>query len=109
MKLKNMDIGTFGSAKQYKMLEFLTEKISVMDEKYSRYISSLITKINIAIKKTDSITDPQFKIYVLSLISTDLKNKINKVNYDPDGRIKTYLLNYLNAKIRNSNPQNNTK
>jgi len=98
-----MNIGTFGSVKQYKMLDFLTEKISLMDEKHKNYISSVIQDINTTIKKTELITDVQFRYYVLDLISNDFNNRINEHIFDKyEEKIHTYLKNYLYAKIKNS-------
>lgn len=98
-----MDKGTFGSINQYKMLEFLTEKISLMNEKKKNYISSVIQDINEIIKKCEKIEDISFNNYVLDLIHNNLNERIEtyiKGKYEE--KITTYLQNYLNAKIKNS-------
>lgn len=98
-----MDKDTFGSINQYKMLEFLTEKISLMDEKNKNYISSVIQDFNTVIKKCDMIEDISFNNYVLDLICNNLNERIEthiKGKYEE--KIATYLKNYLNAKIKNS-------
>jgi hypothetical protein len=98
-----MDKGTFGSINQYKMLEFLTEKISLMDEKNKNYISYIIHDINTILRKSELIGDIQFRSYVLDLIHNNLNERIEthiKGKYEE--KITTYLQNYLNAKIKNS-------
>lgn len=98
-----MDKGTFGSINQYKMLEFLTEKISLMDEKNKNYISSVIQDINTILRKSELISDIKFRGYVLDLIHNNLNERIEthiKGKYEE--KITTYLQNYLNAKIKNS-------
>jgi hypothetical protein len=98
-----MDKGTFGSINQYKMLEFLTEKISLMDDKYKNYISSVIQDINTTIKKSEIINDISFRNYVLDLIYKDFSLRIeNHVEGKYEEKITTYLQNYLSAKIKNS-------
>lgn len=98
-----MDKGTFGSINQYKMLEFLTEKISLMDEKKKNYISSVIQDINEIIKKCEKIDDISFSNYVLDLIHKNLNERIEThINGKYEEKITTYLQNYLNAKIKNS-------
>ena len=72
-----MDKRTFGSVEQYKMLEFLTEKISLMEDKYKNYLSTVIQDINIVIKKSNLIEDSDFKNYILDLINNDFSNRIN--------------------------------
>ena len=98
-----MDKATFGSINQYKMLEFLTEKISLMDEKNKNYISSVIQDINTILRKSELIGDIQFRSYLLDLIYNDLNERIEthiKGKYEE--KITTYLQNFLNAKIKNS-------
>lgn len=98
-----MDKGTFGSINQYKMLEFLTEKISLMDEKKKNYISSVIQDINTILRKSELIGDIQFRGYVLDLIHNNLNERIKThIKGKFEGKITTYLQNYLNAKIKNS-------
>lgn len=100
MKMYN---GTFGSHEQYKMLDYLTEKIALMDNKQKKYISSLIQDINDITKKSNSITDKKFKNYTLDLIHNDYSNRINKyIGERYDVNIFSYLMNYLNAKIKNA-------
>jgi hypothetical protein len=98
-----MEKNTFGSTDTYKMLEFLTEKISLMDEKNKNYISSVIQDINGLIKKSEQINDIWFNNYVLDLIHNNLNERIQthiKGKYEE--KITTYLQNYLNAKVKNS-------
>ena len=98
-----MDKGTFASVNQYKMLDFLTEKISLMDKKKKNYISSVIQDINTILRKSELIGDIQFRSYVLDLIYNNLNERIEthiKGKYEE--KITTYLQNYLNAKIKNS-------
>ena len=98
-----MDKGTFGSINQYKMLEFLTEKISLMEVKHKNYLSSVIQDINQTIKKSEMINDISFKNYVLDLIYNDLSLRIeNHIKGKYEEKIATYMENYLNAKIKNS-------
>jgi hypothetical protein len=98
-----MNKGTFGSVKQYKMLDFLTEKVSLMDEKNKNYISSVISDINSTVKKSELIEDIQFRNYLLSLIFSDFKNRINEhISNKYEEKVVTYLENYLYAKIKNS-------
>jgi hypothetical protein len=98
-----MDKGTFGSCDQYRMLEFLTEKISLMEVKSKNYLSSVIQDINNIVKKTNTIEDGEFKNYVLELIDIDLSNRINNhVKNKYEEKIFSYLMNYLNAKIKNA-------
>ncbi len=98
-----MDKGTFGSNEQYKMLDYLTEKIALMDDKQKKYISSLIQDINNITKKSNSITDKNFKNYTLDLIHNDYSIRINKfIGERYEEKIYTYLMNYLNAKIKNA-------
>jgi hypothetical protein len=98
-----MDKGTFGSIYQYKMLEFLTEKISLMEVKHKNYLSSVIQDINQKIKKCEMINDISFRNYVLDLIDNDLSLRIeNHIKGKYEEKITTYMENYLNAKIKNS-------
>jgi hypothetical protein len=98
-----MDKGTFGSINQYKMLEFLTEKISLMEVKHKNYLSSVIQDINQTIKKSEMINDISFRNYILDLIKNDLSLRIeNHIKGKYEEKITTYMENYLNAKIKNS-------
>lgn len=98
-----MNKETFGSSHQYKMLEFLTEKISSMDDKHRNYLSSVIEDINSITKKTEEIADIPFKNYVLNLIYVDLKKRIREhILNKYDKKIVSYLENYLHAKIKNT-------
>jgi len=98
-----MDKGTFGSTAQYKMLEFLTEKISLMEVKHKNYLSSVIQDINETIKKSEMINDISFRNYVLNLIKNDLSLRIeNHIKGTYEEKITTYMENYLNAKIKKS-------
>ncbi len=98
-----MDNQTFGSTTKYKMLEFLTEKMLLMEDRKRNYISSVINDINISINKCNLINDITFKNYVLDLIHNDFKIRIeNHVKGKYEEKITTYLNNYLNAKIKNS-------
>lgn len=92
---------TFGSIYQFPMLEFLTEKISLMNEKDKKYICSVIHDINLSMKKSQQIEDVSFKTYILDLIHEDFNQKIkNYIEKKHRYKITTYLLNYLNAKIK---------
>ena len=98
-----MDKGTFGSSEKYKMLDYLTEKIALMNDKQKKYISSLIQDINDITKKSNSITDKNFKNYTLELIHNDYSNRINKyIKERYEEKVFSYLMNYLNAKIKNA-------
>jgi hypothetical protein len=98
-----MDKGTYGSINQYKMLEFLTEKISLMEVKHKNYLSSVIQDINQTIKKSEMINDISFRNYILDLIKNDLSLRIeNHIKGKYEEKITTYMENYLNAKIKNS-------
>ena len=98
-----MDKGTFGSTNQYKMLEFLTEKISLMEDKHKNYLSHVIQDINATIRKCDLINDITFRNYVLDLIYKDFNIRIeNHIKGKYEEKITTYFNNYLNAKIKNS-------
>jgi hypothetical protein len=102
-KNKNMNRETFGSVINYKMLDFLTEKISLLDDKHKNYISSVITDFNLIVKKSDIITDLSYKNYILDLIHNDFKKRINEnILNEYDEKIVTYLKNYFYAKIKNS-------
>lgn len=104
-----MDKGTFGSIKQYKVLDFLTDKISLMDEKKKNRISSIISDINTIIKKSESITDIQFRNYLLDLIYKNFKTRIDEHILDKyEEKIYTHLVNYLYAKIKNSKQMQKT-
>ena len=93
----------FGSIEKYKMLEYLTEKISVMDGKHRKYLSSVIIDINTMIKKTNIIEDKSFKIFTLTLIEKHLSERLEtNIKSKYDAKIFTYLVNYLKAKIKNT-------
>lgn len=98
-----MDKGTFGSIKQYKMLEVLNEKILLMDEKKKNHISSIIQDINKKIKNSEQINDISFKNYILDLIYYSFKQRIEiYIKNKYEDKITTYLQNYLKAKIKNA-------
>jgi hypothetical protein len=98
-----MNKETFGSINKYKMLEFLTEKISLMEVKHKNYLSSVIQDINQTIKKCEMINDIYFRNYILDLIHNDLAIRIeNHIKGKYEEKIATYMENYLNAKIINS-------
>ncbi len=85
------------------MLEFLTEKISLMEVKHKNYLSFVIQDINQKIKKCEMINDISFRNYVLDLIDNDLSLRIeNHIKGKYEEKITTYMENYLNAKIKNS-------
>lgn len=97
-----MDSETYGSTIQYKMLEFLVEKVSLMDAKDKGYISSLIQDMNTTIKKCELIAVDDFRKYVLDLIHRDFIQRIEtsiKPKYEE--KITTYMECFLNAKIKN--------
>lgn len=98
-----MNKNSFGSVKEYKMLDFLTEKIGEMDDKHKNYVSSVIHDFNIIVKKANDIQDSKFKIYTLDLIYKDFLERVDQFisnRYYKD--IVTYLKNYFHAKINNS-------
>ncbi len=98
-----MNKETFGSIKQYKMLDCLIDRISLIEDKDKNYISSVIHDINKTIKNTELINDIKFRNYVLDLIYKDFKNRINEhILNKYEDKIFTYLENYLYAKIKNS-------
>ena len=97
-----MNSNTFGSSEQYKMLEFLTEKINELDDNRKNYISSLIHDINSNIKKSKDILDEDFKHYVLKIIRNDIISHIDEnLSGKYDKKIITYLKNYVYAKTNN--------
>jgi hypothetical protein len=98
-----MEKETFGSTNQYKMLDYLTEQISVMHPRRKSYICSVIANFNLAIKKTSLINDKLFRNYLIDLIHNDYKEKINEFMVDKyDEKVITYLINYFKAKKNNS-------
>lgn len=97
-----MDKDTFGSIEQYKMLDFLRQKISLMNNKDKRYISTLILRFNSIIKKSESINDILFKSYILDLIHQNFMKKINNNKSKYDEKVISYLKNYIKAKIKNA-------
>lgn len=46
-----MNKNTFGSVEKYKMLGFLVDNISPMEDKHRAYLSSVIGDINVTVKK----------------------------------------------------------
>lgn len=94
-----MNIQTFGSIEKYKMLEFLTNQISLLNNREREYISSVIIDFNTLVKKSDMIKDKSFKNYILDLIHNDFltktTNHLEKV-YSKD--IVTHLKNYFFCK-----------
>jgi hypothetical protein len=98
-----MDKETFGPTNQYKMLDFLTKKISLMDDKHKIYISSVIQDINTTIKKCEVINDISFRNYVLDLVHNNFKLRVeNHIKGKYEEKITTYLENYISAKIKNT-------
>lgn len=101
--MKIMDKGTFGSNRDFKMLGFLTERISLMEKNDKNYLSSVIYDINSTIKKTEMISDIQFRNYILNLILSDFRSRIdNHISNKYEKKVCTYLENYLHAKIKSS-------
>jgi hypothetical protein len=95
--------GTFGSAEKYKMLEFLTEKIGLMDDKHKNYLSSVIQGFNLVVKKCKCIMDISLKRYVLDLIYDDYIRRIDEhMSSKCEEKVITYLKNYIHAKIKDA-------
>ncbi len=98
-----MDKDTFGSVEQYRMLDFLTEKISLMEPKHKGYLSSVLEDINTVVRKAKIIRDPKFHDYVLDLVYADYSDRVTtNIKGKYDEKIFTYIMNYLNAKVKNA-------
>lgn len=98
-----IDKDTFGSSEKYHMLIYLTEKISMMDEKERNYISRVITDINATIKKSELIGDIGFRHYVLDLVKADFNRRIDRFIVDRyEYSVVSRLRNFLHAKVNHS-------
>lgn len=89
-----MEKNTFGDSDKYKMLIFITEKINELERNEKEYISKFISDFNKLIKDIKII---YYENYVLKLIENDYLQRIENFNYDD--KLKTYLKNYIKAKI----------
>lgn len=95
-----MDVNTFGDSKQYKMLEYLTEKIDLLDDKDKKYLSTKIIEFNNLMNQLLSVTEPKLKNYLLKLILKDYLKRIDGFKYDD--KVISYLNNYIKARIKNA-------
>ena len=96
-----MDKGTFGSSSEYKTLEFLTEKIEIMDEKKKTYISRFISDINKLSSQLKYIRDDKVKNYIVKLIKDAYNKRTDDLLEKYDEKIVSYLKNYIKAKLKN--------
>lgn len=92
---------TFGDPNQFKMLDFLTEKIVALPSNKKEYISTLLVRFNWRIKQTTLIEDEDFRMYVLHLIGWDFKKITQGLTNKYDEDLISYLENFIHAKINN--------
>ena len=121
----------FGSTEKYKMLGYLTEHINSLDKNKKEYLSTYIRNFNSRLKKFDSITDFDFKKYLLDLTLKSYFKSIDKLRKQKavdnnnkvviaykknivitvnsgesktffDEKILSYLENYIKARINNA-------
>lgn len=91
-----MDKNTFGDSEKYKSLIFITERISELEKNDKAYISKFISDFN---KLVNDIIVIGYEEYVLKLIKQDYLMRVENLKYDY--KLKAYLKNYINAKIKN--------
>lgn len=95
-----MNKSTFGSPAQYKMLEFLTEKISELSRSPKGYMMKFITNFNKIIKEVRTTEDVELRNYLVNLIRNDYNSKIDNFIFEYDINIITYLKNYIHARTK---------
>lgn len=92
---------TFGDTEQFKMLPFLTEKISELDNPNRKtYLSNFIIEFNKFINEFKTINNTTFRNKLLDLTHDTYINKTNYLIGKYEGKIITYLRNYIKAKIK---------
>lgn len=96
-KLYMMNNNTFGDPTKYRMLIYLTEKISQQDKHKKAKYSSYIEDFNRYCKKIEQIPDMQFRRFVLGLYRKELLRKTYSMYHDT--KIISYMKNYFKAKL----------
>ena len=97
-----MNENTFGDVEQYKMLPFLTEKINELENANRKaYLSQFIIEFNTFINKFESIQDIDFRCILLDMVWDSYYNKTNYLIGKYEGKIVTYMRNYIKARVNN--------
>lgn len=91
-----IDKNTFGNTEKYKMLIYITEKFDELDLNKKAHFSKFISDFN---KLINNIKISKYDNYILSLIQNDYLMRVENLEYD--NKLKTYLKNYIKAKIKN--------
>lgn len=92
-----MNKNTFGNSDKYKMLIFLTEGINQLDLNKKQYLSNFIHHFN---KIVNSLQNAKHRDYLVKLIKNDYNKRIDEMIIDL--KLKSYMKNYINAKINNN-------
>jgi len=96
-----VDVGTFGSPIQYKMLKYINEKIIDIDSNKAHSISLFINSLNKLCKKLQLINDSSLFYLVLTSIRKECYTKISNWKGEYDVKFLSYLKNFVCAKLRN--------
>lgn len=94
-----MNPETIAPSKKYKMVTALSDKIDLLTKNEKNYVLSIINDFNFLIKNNKNvIKDP----YISKLILDDWFLKVDKI--DIDINVRTYLKNYICARVKNDLP-----
>lgn len=93
-----MEKNTFGATEKYKALEYINEKILLLERKDKRYIGSFLHEFNENLCDLKRIRN---KSYILKLIRNDYKNRCKVLESRFDSKLVSYIRNFICAKFRN--------
>ena len=88
---------TFGDSLKYKMLPFLVVKINELNTNDRKRISYFIHHFN---EIVNSLHSNVHRAYILKILKDDYFKRVDDFKYEIE--LKSYLKNYINAKINNN-------
>ena len=96
-----MDKATFGSPKEFKTLEFITEKIEILKQNKQRdSVSVLLREFNYMCKQLRQVKDERFFIYIKRLIKQDFIKRIEDLNDVHEQILLNYVQNYVVTRLK---------
>jgi hypothetical protein len=97
-----MQTDTFGSPKQFKMLDCLTEKINLLDRKGQAYFSNYIGLFHTRLNGINAIKEPKLQLYLLGILLNDYVTKTNALSAKYEIKLISHLLGFIHGRINES-------